>query len=513
MLLVAIGFFLLSMSYWPHPAQIEILLVPVLFSSFVVALFFATYSLGHLWQEHQNTDRAFHDANREFFSIFQNVLDGILIVDNHAKCLDGNPAAASILRVSRNELIGADLRSLVSDCNTFVTDWRGFLQQSGMRGRAEFVAKDGTAIFVDFTAAVNYLPGRHIFVFCDATERTRRGRALRASEERFRFLADNIHEIIWTMDAESKEVVYVNEAFAKITGYSTELLHASPTSYLELIYPQDRLWVLSKLHEVGDFGTFDEEFRYFHSSGAVRWLWVKAHPAGERGRTRRIVGTAQDITSRKEAEKQIAEHLGAMEIARAEAEALRKSTLALSQNLAMDSVLDTLLQCLSELIPFDRATVLFVENGSELMVARESTHAVRKRAGLVLGASENVFLQKILFERRAVLLSDTELEPQWTHTPLFDRTRSWMGIPLTAAGSVIGVLSVSAQAPALFTTEHFRFAKSLAISAAVAIQNARVHERAEIYATELEVRLKELRETQTALQRARGSSASSYSRE
>ena len=79
---------------------------------------------------------------------------------------------------------------------------------------------------------------------------------------------------------------------------------------------------------------------------------------------------------------QITEHLDAAEAARAEAEALRKSTLALSQNLAMDSVLDTLLQCMSELVPFDVATVLFVEDASNLMVAREAPRVVPKRIGL-----------------------------------------------------------------------------------------------------------------------------------
>ena len=89
---------------------------------------------------------------------------------------------------------------------------------------------------------------------------------------------------------------------------------------------------------------------------------------------------------------------------RAEAEALRKSTLALSQNLAMDSVLDTLLQCISELVPFDVATVLFVEDASNLMVAREAPRAVPKRIGLTFKASENVFLERVLFEQRAILL-------------------------------------------------------------------------------------------------------------
>src|SRR6266404_8150403 len=109
----------------------------------------------------------------------------------------------------------------------------------------------------------------------------------------------------------------------------------------------------------------------------------------------------------------LSEQLDAVEAARAEAEALRKATLALSQNLAMDSVLDTLLHCISDLVPFDRATVLFVENGFELMVARESPRITPKRIGLTLNASENVFLQTVLFEKRAVHLSDVARETEW----------------------------------------------------------------------------------------------------
>src|SRR4029077_7948301 len=115
------------------------------------------------------------------------------------------------------------------------------------------------------------------------------------------------------------------------------------------------------------------------------------------GETRWLVGTAQDITARKHAEMKISEQLDAVEAARAEAEALRKATLALSQNLAMDAVLDTLLLCISELVPFDRATILFVEDGSELMVAREAPRVTPKRIGLTLKGAENTFLERVLF--------------------------------------------------------------------------------------------------------------------
>ena len=300
------------------------------------------------------------------------------------------------------------------------------------------------------------------------------------------------------MDAATHEVIYINAAYAAITGHRVESLRDNPFAYRELIHPEDRIRVLSRLHETVSSGCFDEEFRFTRADGIVRWIWAKGFPVPSDGETQWLVGTAQDITSRKQAEREISEQLQAVEAARAEAEALRKSTLALSQNLAMDSVLDTLLQCISELVPFDRATVLFVEDGFELMVAREAPRITPKRIGLTLNASENVFLQTVLFERRAVHLSDVARETEWRSAPPLDQIQSWLGVPLLAAGRVLGILSLGSSAPHVFTTEHLRLAKSLAVPAAVAIQNARTHERAEIYATELELRLHELHATQNA---------------
>jgi len=55
-----------------------------------------------------------------------------------------------------------------------------------------------------------------------------------------------------------------------------------------------------------------------------------------------------------------------------EADALRKATLALTEDLQMDSVLDTLLQSLLELVPYESAQILFVESDSRLFVARDA---------------------------------------------------------------------------------------------------------------------------------------------
>jgi len=294
------------------------------------------------------------------------------------------------------------------------------------------------------------------------------------------------------MDATTKEIIYVNQAYTTITGRSIESLYEHPSSYAELIHPQDRIRVLTKLQDASTDGSFDEEFRFIYANGKVRWVGVKGFPVRDRGFTRWLVGTARDITSRKEAERQIAEHLDAAEAARAEAEALRRSTLALSQNLAMDRVLDTLLERISDLVPYKTATVLFVEDEANLLIAREAPYGHTGRVGLTLHASKCVFLERIVFGRKAILVPDTSTEPNWKSVVPLDGTQAWLGIPLTAGGRILGILSLGSPKPNEFTSEHLRLAKALAVSAAVAIHNARVHERAEIYAAELEHRLREL---------------------
>lgn len=500
MLVASIGLLCVSLFAYNYRAVFAVSLVPSLLAALTFVVFLNFYSLWRLRNQHREADQAFRYTDCESSSIFENVLDGILIVDNEGDCLDANPGASIILRFSTNKLVGQNIGRFFVDRDAFDRRWSTFLQNKSQRGRAQLIAGDGTTLFVDFTAAANYLPGRHILILCDVTERTQAEMSLRRSEERFQLMANNIQEIFWMMDAETQEIAYINPAYATITGHSVESLQADPSSYRELIHPEDRIGVLSRLQDLGHSGILDEEFRFVRADGEVRWAWAKGVPVPADGGTRWLVGTAQDITSRKQAEMKISEQLDAVEAARAEAEALRKATLALSQNLAMDSVLDTLLQCIYELIPFDKATVLFVEDGPELMVAREAPRNASKRIGLTFSASENIFLQRILFEKQAILLKDITKQLDWQSVQPLGNFQSWLGVPLVAAGQVLGILSLGANAPCAFTAEQLRLAKSLAVPAAVAIRNARVHERAEIYAAELEARLQQLRDMEKALE-------------
>jgi two-component system cell cycle sensor histidine kinase/response regulator CckA len=119
-------------------------------------------------------------------------------------------------------------------------------------------------------------------------------------EEIFRQMADNIQEIFWMLNAATYEVIYVSPAFEKICGFPCQRLYDAPTSYREIIHPDDRAHVLARLEELTSTGTFDEEFRITRPDGVVRWVHAHGFLARDpEGKVARLVGTAQDITEQK----------------------------------------------------------------------------------------------------------------------------------------------------------------------------------------------------------------------
>lgn len=117
----------------------------------------------------------------------------------------------------------------------------------------------------------------------------------RESEERYRQMAGNIQEIFWMMDAASRKILEVNDAYETITGRTRKSLMDNPTSYEEIIHPEDRVHVLARLDEATRTGKFDERFRITLPNLNIRWVRVHGFPVRNAvGRIWRLVGTAQD---------------------------------------------------------------------------------------------------------------------------------------------------------------------------------------------------------------------------
>ena len=317
--------------------------------------------------------------------------------------------------------------------------------------------------------------------------------SLLESEERFRQMADNIQEVFWMIDAKTRKTLYVNPAYETLTGRSRESLKRDPLSYEQVIHCNDRISVLRKLEEATQTGEFDQRFRIVSEGGETRWVWARGFSVrDDKGKIRRLVGTVLDITTQKHAEEEVARNLSLAESAWSEADAMRKATLALTQDLRMDSVLDTLLQSLLELVPYESAQIFLIESDTRLFLAREAprvdTEKLPPKYALTFDANDFPLIQKALLNQNGLFLLDTAQEQEWRVLRGLGQPRSWLCVPLVASHQNLGILSLGHTSPHTFTQEHLRLTKSLAIPAAAAIQNARLYECAKIYGAELEKR-------------------------
>ncbi|AFI84927.1 bifunctional diguanylate cyclase/phosphodiesterase [Methylophaga nitratireducenticrescens] len=186
--------------------------------------------------------------------------------------------------------------------------WQELKQERSVRLETHHKTKTGRIIPVEVNA--NYFEyggiGYNLALTHDITERKAVESALREQEERFRQLADNIEEVVWLTDLMKGHLLYISPAYQKIWGHSCDSLYEKPSSWLEIIHPEDINSVRQALVNGKAVGEYDIEFRIIRLDGTIRHIHQKAFPIlNESGELYRIAGTAQDITERKEQEAHI----------------------------------------------------------------------------------------------------------------------------------------------------------------------------------------------------------------
>jgi PAS domain S-box-containing protein len=188
---------------------------------------------------------------------------------------------------------------------------------------------------------------------------------------------------------------------------------------------------------------------------------------------------------------------------RRETEILRDANIALTENLSLDRVLETLLDYLTKLVPYDSANVMLRKGDSQFVVSAlrryEDFQDVELTRAIAFDGNANPLLRRICVTKQSLVVRDTNDEPEWQTVSGADHVRNWMGVPLVASGKVIGLYSVDKIEPDFFRPEHARLAETLAARAASAIQNAQLFAQSQHYVAELEERIAERKRAEAAL--------------
>lgn len=172
------------------------------------------------------------------------------------------------------------------------------------------ITKDGKRVEISLTISpVRDEAGRTIGaskVARDITSRKRAEKALRESEERFRELANNIDQFVWTCD-ELGEVTWYNDRWYDYTGTTFEQTKGEGWKAVQHPDHLDRV-VAGLGQSIATGEPWEDIFPLRGKDGTYRWFLSRAIPLrDENGRIVRWLGTNTDVTEQRQLEEALRE--------------------------------------------------------------------------------------------------------------------------------------------------------------------------------------------------------------
>jgi len=265
--------------------------------------------------------------------------------------------------------------------------------------------------------------------------------------------------------------ILVNRAAELLTGYSRkELLKMDFWDIMHADF-KEKVRRTGISRQQGGKVPSRYEVKIVRKDGMERWLDYSGAVTTIAGKAA-VIGTAIDITDSKRAQGELSRRLHQLQI-------LHETYLATSSNLALDTVLNILLEKLESLFPVSIVAVI--------RIIDEKTGDPKSTAFRNITQGEFVELvphggrglsRQVLESGTPTMVVDAIADPRVCYPEFFRRLGlvSYLGLPLTKGGSLIGDIGLYTKAKYQFTEEEIRLVSTLASQAAIAVHNSELYE-------------------------------------
>ena len=271
--------------------------------------------IGILYLERNITERKkaealLRESEERYRLLHDSALDGIMLTAPDGRIFSANAAACHMLGRTEAEIIQVGRNGVVDTTDPNVALAIEERNRTGkFIGELTFIRKSGEKFPVELSSSLftdRDDNTRTSLTFHDITERKQAEDKLRESEERYRFLTNNIPDIIYSLDGEGN-IVTINSPAFEHYGYTEQDSKGKP--FLNFIHPEDREIVigsfLKALEEQRKF-TQGLQFRIVAENGFSYWFELNSQARFDsQGQYIGEEGVLRDITERKQTEEKI----------------------------------------------------------------------------------------------------------------------------------------------------------------------------------------------------------------
>ncbi|MCX6306096.1 MAG: PAS domain S-box protein [Bacteroidetes bacterium] len=281
------------------------------------SMLFIIRDISHRKQVEEELEKArekTEESEKRFKEIIQFQAEGIGFTDNNEIFEFANPAAEKIFETGDGELVGTSLFDFLTPGETEKIRQQTQFRKGGLTGAYEIqiVTKKGTEKFLNVSTSPKFDEHRNYLgaygVFRDITETKQARLQLEKSEERFRQVVEQSHEVVWEVDAAGL-YTYVSPLALPVYGYTPDQMVGKLHFYeLHPEYQREQfkaaaLEMFSRKERFCDFVNLilkPDGTRIFVSTNGIPIL-------DEHGGLLGYLGADSDITERKYAAEQLHE--------------------------------------------------------------------------------------------------------------------------------------------------------------------------------------------------------------
>jgi len=272
--------------------------------------------------ELKGTERTLRESREKLQNVLASSPDAITVSDLKGNIIECNQASLDQHGFSsKDEVIGKNALDFITprDHKRALEDMKKTIKEDFVKNvEYTFLNKDGSEFPAELSASIIRdsagRPTSFVAITKDITERRRAEKTLQDSERRYRLLAKNVIDVIWTTDI-NLNLTHISPSVTHLMGYSLEEVMAlrleeilAPDSFLSVMKVFEEEWsVESKKGRGRRRPTLELEVN--RKDGSTVWTETKVtYLRDADGKTLGISGVTRDITLRKKMEKRLVEY-------------------------------------------------------------------------------------------------------------------------------------------------------------------------------------------------------------